>query len=160
MQSTRNNRTLMEHLHTHSALRLLQSADTFRARLSGEFSSVHGLSVNEFLLLSHLENAPMHRLPRVELAKRMHISASTVTRMVAPMEKIGLVERLADVRDARLAFVVITDTGRERLTEAQATFAKRASYLFDERWSEPEIETFATMLARFMSGSISDLTQG
>ena len=71
----------MDDLYFKNALRLLQSADKVKARLSGEFSSIHGLSVNEFFLLMQLERVTNHRLARVELAKRMHISASTVTRM-------------------------------------------------------------------------------
>ena len=149
----------MENIHTTNALRLLQAADDFRARLAGEFSAVHGISVNEFLLLMHLEKAEKHRLARVELAKRLHVNASTITRMLAPMEKIGLVERLSDERDARLSFVVITDAGRRKLGEARATFAKRAGYLFDERWDEAETEKFAALLHRFTAGSIADLTQ-
>ena len=80
----------MTDVNTTNALRLLQVADDFRAGLSGEFSAVHGISVNEFFLLLHLERAPANRLSRVEMAKRMHVSASTITRMAAPMEKIGL----------------------------------------------------------------------
>jgi len=144
--------------NTTSALRLLQAADEFRAGLAGEFSAVHGLSVNEFLLLLHLERAASHRLPRVELAKRMHVSASTITRMAAPMEKTGLLARQADERDARLAFVLITDTGRERLSEAMATFAKRADYLFDDRWDADEVAQFSAMLRRVAPGITGTLT--
>lgn len=148
----------MENTQTISALRLLQTADDFRSRLAGEFSAVHGVSVNEFILLMHLERATKHRLPRVELAKRMHVSASTITRMVAPMEKTGFVERYTDERDARLGFVVITETGRKRLTETSATFSKQAEYLFDERWKVAEIEKLAFLLHRFTSGTTADLT--
>ena len=91
----------MDTIFSINTLRLLQSADEIKARLSGEFSAVHGLSVNEFFLLMHLDNATLSRLSRVELARRMHVSASTVTRMVAPMEKLGMVARHADTRDAR-----------------------------------------------------------
>ena len=143
---------------TTSALRLLQAADEFRAGLAGEFSAVHGISVNEFLLLLHLERTVSHRLPRVDLAKRMHVSASTITRMAAPMEKIGLLARDADDRDARLVFVVITDAGRERLSEALATFAKRAGYLFDDRWTDDEVEQFSVMLRRVAPGAAGTLT--
>ena len=83
----------MTDLDVTNTLRLLQSADEIRARLSGGFGAVHGISVNEFFLLKQLERAPENKLPRVELAKRMHVSASPVTRMVAPMEKIGLVDQ-------------------------------------------------------------------
>lgn len=142
--------TRMTDLHTSNALRLLHVADAFRAGLSTEFSSVHGISVNEFLLMLHLHRATAHRLPRVDLAKRMFVSASTVTRMVAPMEKIGLVDRQVDDRDARLAFVVLTEAGQEKLSDALATFTKRAGYLFNDRWDVGEVDQFAAMLGRLM----------
>ena len=143
----------MTDLHTTNALRLLQVADDFRAGLAGEFSAVHGISVNEFLLMLHLERAAANRLSRVELAKRMHVSASTITRMAAPMEKIGLLDRKVDDRDARLVFVVATPAGQQKLSEALATFAKRAGYLFENRWDEGEADRFGTMLRRLMTGT-------
>lgn len=148
----------MTNLQTTNALRLLQSADEFQARLSGEFAAVHGISVNEFFLLLHLERATNRRLPRVELAKRMHVSASTVTRMVAPMEKIGIVAREVDAHDARFAFVGITRAGRTRLSEARATFEKQAGYLFQDRWEDAELEQLSELLHRLVAGSLSNLT--
>ncbi|MEM1077219.1 MAG: MarR family transcriptional regulator [Pseudomonadota bacterium] len=142
----------MTETQTTNALRLLQSADALRAGLAGEFSAVHGLSVNEFFMLLHLERSAKHRLPRVELAKRMHVSASTITRMVAPLEKIGLLGRDADARDARLVFVVLTESGRARLAEAQTTFSKRAGYVFRDRWSDAELAQFSELLQRLLAG--------
>ena len=138
--------------NTINALRLLQVADDFRAGLSGEFAAVHGISVNEFLLLLHLERAPANRLSRVHLARRMHISASTVTRMAAPMEKVGLVGREDDARDARLVFVVATDSGREKLSQSLATFSKRAGYIFNDQWDDEELELLSRMLLRMIGG--------
>jgi len=148
----------MEDLCLKNTLRLLQSADQIRARLSGDFSSVHGLSVNEVFLLMHLEQAPLHRLSRVELAKRMHVSASTVTRMAAPLEKIGVVSRQADSRDARLAFVVLTETGLERVGEVRVTFAKQAGYVFRDRWTDEELEQLSGLLHRLIADAPGDLT--
>ncbi|MCC5968732.1 MAG: MarR family transcriptional regulator [Pararhodobacter sp.] len=136
----------------------MQSADEFHARLSGEFGAVHGLSVNEFFLLMHLERATSQRLPRVELAKRMHVSGSTVTRMVAPMEKTGLVAREVDAHDARFAFVAITRAGQTKLSEARATFEKQAGYLFQDRWEDNELEQLSNLLHRLVAGSVSNLT--
>lgn len=149
---------VMEHIQTINALRLLQSADEFRARLSGEFSSIHGLSVNEFFLLLHLEHAPGNQLSRVELARRMHVSASTVTRMVAPMEKTGMLSREVGARDARLAFVVLADAGRTRLLDAKKTFAKRAEYLFQDRWTDEELAQLSELLFRMVAGTPANLT--
>jgi DNA-binding MarR family transcriptional regulator len=119
---------------------------------------VHGLSVNEFFLLMHLAQATRNRLSRVELARRMHLSASTVTRMAAPMEKLGLLTREADARDARLAFVVITDAGRTKLTEARATFSKQAEYAFKDRWDKAELDRLSELLYRLVVGTSANLT--
>jgi len=150
--------TPMTDISVINALRLLQAAEELKARLAGGFSSVHGLSVNEFFLLMHLEQAPLNRLPRVELAKRMLVSASTVTRMVAPMEKIGLVGREVDARDARMTFVTLSEAGKTKLIEAQETFAKYASYIFEDRWSQEEKDQFSSLLYRLVAGSEANLT--
>lgn len=148
----------MSERHLTGALRILQAADSIKARLAGEFSAVHGLSVNEFFLLMHLEQAENHRLPRVELAKRMHVSASTVTRMAAPMEKIKLLSRQADSRDARLSFVVLTKAGLKKTEEARTTFAKQAGYVFEDRWAKKELDQLSTLLYRIVAGTSGNLT--
>jgi len=148
----------MTDIALQSVLRLLQSSQLIEARLAGEISSVHGLSVNEMFLLMQLERAPLRRLPRVELAKRLNTSASTVTRMAAPMEKLGLVSRQSDVRDARLAFVVLTEAGATRVAEARETLAKQATYVFRDRWQPQEIEQLSTLLGRLVAGTPGDLT--
>ncbi len=129
-------------------LGLLQTADLVKARLQGEFSMIHGLSMNEFIMMLHLENSDMARLSRVELAKRMNVSASTITRMAAPMEKLGLLDRQQDKRDARLAFVLITDAGLQRVAEARATFEKRAKRMFEDQWTDQELQTLMLSLQR------------
>lgn len=149
---------VMENIYAINAMRLVQSADEIKARLVGEFSAVHGLSVNEFFLLMHLANATGARLSRAELAKRMHVNASTITRMAAPMEKIGLLGREDDDRDARLSYVVLTDTGRNKLDEARETFARQSEYLFQDRWTKAELKQLSSLLNRLVVGSLSNLT--
>jgi DNA-binding MarR family transcriptional regulator len=148
----------MNDLCLTNTLRLLQSADQIKARVSGDFASVHGLSVNEVFLLMLLEQAPLHRLSRVELAKRMHVSASTVTRMAAPLEKIGVVARQTDERDARLAFVVLTESGLEKVHEARVTFTKQAGYVFRDRWTEGDLEQLSGLLHRLIADAPGSLT--
>ena len=148
----------MKNTSTTNMLRLIQTSDLLTARLAGEFSAVHGLSVKEFFLLMHLDRAPMHRLSRVELARRMHVSASTVTRMAAPMEKLGLLSRQVDERDARLSYVVLTEAGSTKLDEARATFSKQADAAFEDRWNKGELTQLSELLNRFVAGSPANLT--
>jgi DNA-binding MarR family transcriptional regulator len=118
---------------------------------------VHGLGLKEALFLMHLRQAPMLRLTRVDLAKRLHISASTVTRMAVPMEKLGLVARQPDPRDARLAYVVLTETGLAVVTDARATFERLATEVFRDRWTEQEIASLAALLGRLNSNQVGIL---
>ena len=69
---------------------LLRDYTVVEERLSGELSAVHGLSLKELMLLMFLERATAMRLSRVELARCMHTSASTITRQAAPLEKEAL----------------------------------------------------------------------
>ena len=110
----------------NAILHLFQVQVRLEDRFSGALGGVHGLGLKEALLLMHLSQAPLRRLTRVDLAKRLHISASTVTRMAVPMEKLGLVARQPDPRDARLAYVVLTESGQAIVTDARATQIGRA----------------------------------
>jgi MarR family transcriptional regulator, organic hydroperoxide resistance regulator len=52
-----------------------------------------------------------------ELARRLGVDVSTVTRTAQRMEAAGLVERVRDATDARLIRVALTDRGREVAAE-------------------------------------------
>ena len=80
--------------------------------------SIHGLSFNDFIILSYLAHAPGNKLRRIDLADKMGITASGITRMLAPMEKIGLVGRETNERDARVSYVVLANGGRRVFEES------------------------------------------
>jgi len=99
-------------------LRLARAQATLVRRLDQVLGGYHGISFSDFMLLHYLNRAPGGRLRRVDLAERQGLTASGVTRTLLPLEKIGLVERQQDPRDARVAYAAITETGRELLGNA------------------------------------------
>lgn len=99
-------------------LRLARAQATLVRRLDQVLGGYHGISFGDFMLLHYLTRAPGGRLRRVDLAERQGLTASGVTRTLLPLEKIGLVERQQDPRDARVAYAAITPTGRELLDNA------------------------------------------
>ncbi|MRW92804.1 MarR family transcriptional regulator [Duganella sp. FT80W] len=107
-------------------LRLARAQATLVRRLDQVLGGYHGISFSDFMLLHYLHRSPGGRLRRVDLAERQGLTASGVTRTLLPLEKIGLVERQQDPRDARVAYAAITDTGRELLTNA-TTVAEQIS---------------------------------
>jgi DNA-binding MarR family transcriptional regulator len=140
-----------------AVLRLLGTNARLEQRFSNGLGSLHGLALKEVLLLMHLERAPRRRLSRIDLAKQLHVSPSTVTRMAAPLEKLGMVSREADARDARLAYVVLTEAGQELVTNARASLEIMAADIFRDRWTEADITVLADLLGRLTAGQPGDL---
>src|SRR5690625_309221 len=85
-------------------------AKRFDARLS-----LHSISLSDFMILLHLSRAPEQKLRRVDLAEMVGLSASAVTRKLAPLEKIGMVKREDNERDARVSFVKLAKGGKRTL---------------------------------------------
>lgn len=141
-----------------AVVNLLQIHSRLAERFAGPLGAVHGLALNELLLLMHLERAAGNRLSRVDLARRLSVSPSTVTRMAAPLEKLRLVGREADARDARLAYVVLTAGGKRRVGEARATLERLAADVFKDRWTEAEISSLNELLARITAAQPGDIS--
>lgn len=107
--------------------------------------SLHGISLNEFMLLLHLSKAPDQKMRRIDLAEKIGLSASGVTRMLLPMEKIGLVEKEANVRDARVSLVKLSSGGQRIFAEAMATM-QQSSENDLSRLSTKKVDDFLKIL--------------
>ncbi|MDB5917064.1 MAG: MarR family transcriptional regulator [Massilia sp.] len=106
---------------TDFCLRLARAHAMLIRRFDSALGNHHGLSFGDFQLLNHLSRAPGGRLRRVDLAERLGLSASGVTRTLLPLEKIGLVTRQPDPRDARVGYAAVTPVGEELLQNATVT---------------------------------------
>lgn len=73
---------------------------------------------NDFIVLYHLNNAPENKLKRIELAEKVWLTASGVTRLLLPMEKIGLITKESNPNDARVSFVILAPGWKTKLDEA------------------------------------------
>jgi len=99
----------------------------------------HGISMREFDVLITLFNAPDRRLRMSELAQRVMLSPSGLTRLVERLERRHLVERQHDIRDARSFRAVLTDQGLQRLDEARTTHNAVIRGHFTDRLSDQEL---------------------
>lgn len=140
-----------------AVIHLLRAHAGIAERFGRGLDPIHGLGLNEVLLLMHLDRAPLQRLSRVDLSRRLNTSPSTVTRMTAPLEKIGMVGRQSNPRDARLAYVVLTSAGRKAVANARTSLEHMAADVFRDRWTEEEIATLASLLGRLTAGQPGDI---
>jgi DNA-binding MarR family transcriptional regulator len=131
------------------ALRLMRAQAALVKRFDGPMGSLHGVSFGDFVLLLHLRRAPDGRMRRVDLADALGLTASGVTRALAPLERIGLVTREANPRDARVAYAALTATGRERVAEMLATAEQIGNEVFaDGLWRDNDLIALAEFLTR------------
>jgi DNA-binding MarR family transcriptional regulator len=77
-----------------------------------------GLGFSDLLILYTLSVAPDKRMRRIDLAEAIGLTASGITRLLLPMEKIGLVRREAHSGDARVSYVAIAPGGETKLRDA------------------------------------------
>ncbi|MCL1066051.1 MarR family transcriptional regulator [Shewanella olleyana] len=83
--------------------------------------SVHGISFTDFQVLEQLAQSPNQVMSRIELAEATNLTASGITRLLLPMEKVHLVEKEKNNRDARVSLVKLTTTGNEVYQNALVT---------------------------------------
>jgi DNA-binding MarR family transcriptional regulator len=92
-----------------------------RKRIDPALGALHAIGYTDFQILAELGAVLGGRLRRVDLANRLLLTASGVTRALPPLENMGLVEREAHERDARASYVRLTAAGRTRLEAAMPT---------------------------------------
>jgi len=91
--------------------------------------SAHGISFTEFMVMYHLNAAPNKTMRRIDLAESVGLSASGVTRLLIPMEKIKLVQKEANPRDARVSLVKLSKTGEQVFKDALVSFKESSHSL-------------------------------
>ncbi|MCF8262154.1 MAG: MarR family transcriptional regulator [Melioribacteraceae bacterium] len=106
--------------------------------------NVHGISFTEYLIMHRLNGAPQKTMRRIDLAESVGLSASGVTRLIAPMEKIKLVEKEANPRDARVSLVKLSKPGEKLFDESTITFNETAKYLL-EKLSPKQLEAITDL---------------
>jgi len=91
--------------------------------------NMHGISFSEFMVMHHLHRAPKKTMRRIDLAESIGLSASGVTRLLNPMEKIKLVQKELNPRDARVSLVKLSEAGEQILNDAMISFDQSADLI-------------------------------
>lgn len=100
-------------------------------RLDTQLAAVRGISLAEYRLLRALADAPGALASRVDLAGRVGLTPSAITRALRPLEKLGIVSTVRSKRDARLAVASLTPAGRELLEDASSVVDDNMALILD-----------------------------
>jgi DNA-binding MarR family transcriptional regulator len=127
---------------------LLRSHATLTRRMDAALRELHELSLNEYEVLLQLGFADEGRLRRVDLAESLLITQGGVTRLLAGLERKGLVDRADCESDARVVNAELTPQGRRKLASARRAHLGHVRELFSDRFSAAELSTLGELLSR------------
>jgi DNA-binding MarR family transcriptional regulator len=139
---------------------LLRAHAAATRRFNRELMASHGLTINDFEVLVHLAHADGGRLRRVDLAERVLLTASGITRLLDGLERSKLVCKASCAADARVTYAEITPQGRALLSDARESHVAAVRALFAERFSPEELQELTGLLERLPLAPQSDVCPG
>jgi DNA-binding MarR family transcriptional regulator len=107
-------------------------------------------------VLVALSEAPGERARMHELADRVVLSRSGLTRLVDRLEAAGLVRREASTTDRRGAFAVLTEDGKATLLRTWPAYARGIAAHFARHLSEEEADRTARVLERVATKDVGE----
>jgi DNA-binding MarR family transcriptional regulator len=119
--------------------------------LERDLVAVHDLPLAWYDVLVQLSEAPERRLRMTDLADRVLLSRSGLTRLVDRLTATGLVKRQTDPSDARGTFTVLTDRGYDRLRDAAPTHLRGIQEYMSHLTAE-ELDTLGELLVKLLHG--------
>src|SRR5919205_2123669 len=104
-------------------------------------------------VLLALYEAPDHRLRMHELARAILVTRGGLTRLVARIEKAGLLRREPDPADGRGLFAMLTDEGLEALRRTWPSYARGIAEHFGRYLSDEEARVLDRALSRVLTAA-------
>jgi DNA-binding MarR family transcriptional regulator len=110
-------------------------------RLDEDLRAEHGLSLQEYVALLILAEAPERRLRMGRLAESLTLSKSGATRLIDRLVDDGLVDRVSCSSDLRGAEAALTEAGVNRLRTAAPTHLRGIADYFLSAIDRDDLET-------------------
>ena len=131
----------------------LRAHASITRQMEHDLAERHMLPLPSYDVLLQLAESPQRRLRMTDLADRVLLSRSGLTRLVDRLSREGLVERESCPSDARGTFTVITEKGLARLREAAPTHLAGIQEHVTSRLSPAELDQFGRLLRKLLPES-------
>ncbi|MEV6767655.1 MarR family transcriptional regulator [Nocardia sp. NPDC051030] len=125
---------------THMWSRILTLHTLVESRLATALQRHHALGLSEYRALVSLDDAPDNELRMQDLATKIGLNQSSVTRLVSRLNAADLTYRDLCPDDKRGVYTVLTESGRTRYQQARATYESTlAAALAEAAESDPAV---------------------
>lgn len=125
---------------------MLRAQVKISRRLQADLLADHDLALGSYDVLMHLGEAEGGRLRMNDLADRVLLSRSGLTRLVDRLQRDGLVDRQSCTSDARGLYAVLTPAGHARLAEATPTYQRGVREYVLSRLDADDLRQFGMIL--------------
>ena len=139
----------------HAWRSLLRAHARLLARLDADLQASQGISVTDYEVLVQLAEEEGGRIRMSELADRLLLSPSGLTRRLDGLVASGMVERHRCPTDRRGAYAALTPAGQARLREAAPDHVEQVRRYFVDRLSRKQLEALADALDRVTIDAVS-----
>ena len=119
-----------------------------QGELEGDLTAAQQLTMLEYQLLVLLSEAPSESLRMCDIAPKVHLTPSGLTRRVDGMVRDGLVSRAASEGDRRVIMVTLTPAGRARIERAAPDHLEHVRSRFVDHLTRKDIEALGGILER------------
>ncbi|MDQ1013775.1 MarR family winged helix-turn-helix transcriptional regulator [Streptomyces afghaniensis] len=120
-----------------------------RARQHDRLMALAGVPLDRAAVALLRQIADSEPLRPGELAARLGVEASHVTRTVQQLQKSGYVTRVPDPDDRRAQRIELTDTGRQAIAKVREVGARGMQMALSD-WSPEELRQLATLFHRMV----------
>ena len=120
-------------------------------KLEHELVEETGLPLGWYEVLLHLSWAPERRLRMQELAGRILLTPSGLTRVVDRMEAEGLVQREPCPTDRRALYATLTQPGLKRLRDASPVHLRGVEEHFARHLTDREADVLRKALGKVLA---------
>lgn len=114
--------------------------------------SPHGLTVGDYQVLVYLSESEDQHLRMCDLAERLQLSPSGLTRRLDGLVRSGLVTRHPSDEDRRVMLAVLTPQGRARIEEVAPDHVRSVRRHLIDRLSPHQLEAFAEIFEAVAAG--------
>jgi DNA-binding MarR family transcriptional regulator len=129
---------------------MLAAHSRLTARLDAELERDHGLGLTAYEVLMNLSDAPDGRMRMSELADRLLVSRSGITRLADRLVTRGLIERERCSDDGRGFNAQLTTKGRAAVNAARPDHLAAVRRIFLSQLNRGEIEALGEIWRRLL----------
>ena len=130
----------------------VEIVDELSARLEDDLVRTHGLTLGDYQVLVFLSEEADHRLRMCDLAGRMRLSPSGLTRRLDGLVKGGLVAREPSVDDRRVSLAVLTPAGMDALVSAAPDHVASVRHHLLQHLGREQVRQFGDALTSIKAG--------